>query len=31
MKRQTKLEIAFAVTCGLLASMIVWRFYDWMA
>jgi hypothetical protein len=31
MKRQTKLEIAFVVVCAVIALMIAWRFYDWMA
>jgi hypothetical protein len=31
MKRQTKLEIAFVAVCLAIASMILWRFYDWMA
>jgi len=35
MNKQTKLEIAFvvvyAVITGMVAVMVVWRFYDWMA
>jgi hypothetical protein len=31
MKRQTKLEAAFVAVCLMIASMIIWRFYDWMA
>jgi hypothetical protein len=31
MKRQTKLEIAVAVLCTVCSSLIIWRFYDWMA
>lgn len=31
MKRQTKLEIAFVAVCAVIAAMIAWRFYDWMA
>lgn len=31
MKRQTKLEAVFVAVCLTIASMIAWRFYDWMA
>jgi len=31
MTKQTKLEAAFVAVCLTLASMIAWRFYDWMA
>jgi hypothetical protein len=31
MTKQTRLEIYVAVLCAVCASMIIWRFYDWMA
>jgi len=31
MKQQTKLEVAFVAVCVVIASMIIWRFYDWLA
>jgi len=31
MKAQTKLEAAFVAVCLMIASMIAWRFYDWLA
>ena len=31
MKRQMKLEAVFVAVCLTIASMIIWRFYDWMA
>jgi hypothetical protein len=31
MKRQTKLEVAFVAVCAVIAGMIIWRFYEWMA
>jgi hypothetical protein len=31
MKQQTIFEIAFFVVCVVIAGMIVWRFYEWLA
>ena len=31
MKRQTKLEVAFVAVCAVIAGMIIWRFYGWLA
>jgi hypothetical protein len=31
MKRQTKLEAVFVAVCAVIAGMIAWRFYDWLA
>jgi hypothetical protein len=31
MKRQTKLEAMFVAVCMAIASMIIWRFYEWLA
>jgi len=31
MKKQIKFEIAFVAVCAVIAGMIIWRFYEWMA